>query len=70
MKKKDLLNLKNKSAGELGDLARDLSLQIIRAKMELSLHKAKNTNIAKGLKKTLAQALTIKRAKELTVANK
>lgn len=70
MKKKDLQNLKSKTATELADLSRDLSLQIIRAKMELSLHKAKNTNIAKGLKKTLAQALTIKRAKELAAAIK
>ncbi|KKU90145.1 MAG: hypothetical protein UY21_C0026G0016 [Microgenomates group bacterium GW2011_GWA1_48_10] len=65
MKKKDLTSLTSKSPAELAALRQDLTGQITRARMEIAMHKAKNTNIAKNLKKTLAQLLTIKREKEL-----
>lgn len=48
MKKKDLTNLK----------AADLRAQINRAQMEIATRRSKNTNVAKNLKKTLAQVLT------------
>ena len=65
MKKKDLNNLKNKSAGELETLTGEMSMQINKAQMDLVSHRAKNTNIVKNLKKTLAQALTFKAEKQL-----
>lgn len=65
MKKKDLGNLKTKSVGELESMAGDLNAQIARAKMDMTLHKAKNTNAAKSLKKTLAQVLTFQKITQL-----
>lgn len=48
MKKKDLATIK----------VDDLRAQIAKAQMEISTKRAKNTNAAKNLKKTLAQVLT------------
>lgn len=70
MKKKDLNDLKNKSEVELEKMVVDLSLQIGKAKMDLKMHRAKNTNGAKNLKKTLAQVLTIKNLKQLNTKTK
>lgn len=65
MKKKDFTDLKNKTTAELAKLANDLYGEITKAKMELSLHKAKNTNQVKIFKGDLAKTLTIKREKEI-----
>lgn len=48
MKKKDLTNVK----------VDELRAQISKVQMELATRRSKNTNVAKNLKKTLAQVLT------------
>ncbi len=48
MKKKDLTNIN----------IDELRTQIGKAQMEISTRRAKNTNVAKNLKKTLARVLT------------
>lgn len=65
MKKKDLTSLKNKTIPELVTAAGDLATQITKAQMDLAMRKIKNVNAVKSLKKFLAQALSIKREKEL-----
>ncbi len=55
MKKKDLTNIN----------VSDLRAQIAKAQMEIVTRKAKNTNAAKNLKRTLAQKLT-----ELNISKK
>ena len=67
MKNKDLKDLKNKTVAELDVMAGKTRAEIIRAKMELAMRRAKNTNVAKNLKRNLAQILTIR--KELEHAN-
>lgn len=62
MKKKDLTDLQGKSETELNTLAEKTRMAIAKAKMDLKMHKAKNTNIVSNLRKTLAQILTIKNA--------
>lgn len=44
---------------------KDLSDQIVKAKIELIMHKTKNTNIVKNLHRDLARALTSEREREL-----
>ena len=63
MKKKDLLELQGKTAIELDKLVLKIRMDMVKAKMELKMRKSKNTNIVSGLKKSLAQILTIKNAK-------
>lgn len=65
MKKKDTIDLKNKTVAELAKLADDLRGAVTKAKMELSLHKVKNTNQTKILKINLAKILSLKREKEI-----
>ncbi|MCL4397817.1 50S ribosomal protein L29 [Patescibacteria group bacterium] len=67
MKQKDLDDLKNKTVEELEAMAAKTRTEIIKTKMELSMRHSKNTNLAKNLKKNLAQILTIR--KELEHAN-
>ena len=67
MKNKDLKDLKNKTVAELDVMAGKTRAEIIRAKIELAMRRAKNTNVAKNLKRNLAQILTIR--KELEHAN-
>jgi ribosomal protein L29 len=63
MKKKDLLELQGKTAPELDNLVLKIRMDMVKAKMELKMRKSKNTNVVSGLKKSLAQILTIKNAK-------
>ncbi len=63
MKKKDLLELQGKTAIELDKLVLKIRMDMVKAKMELKMRKSKNTNVVSGLKKSLAQILTIKNAK-------
>ena len=63
MKKKDLSDLQGKTVIELEKLVAKTRLEMVKAKMELKMRKAKNTNIVSALKKSLAQILTIKNAK-------
>lgn len=65
MNKKDLGNIQTKSDAELESMASDLRGQINRAKMDMTMHKVKNTNAAKNLRKTLAQVLTFQKVKQL-----
>ncbi len=65
MKKKDVLDLRNKTIPELGKLAGDLRSQIVKAKMEMAMRKAKNTNLAKNLRHTLKIVLNLQREKEI-----
>lgn len=60
MKIKDLSDLKLKTAVELETMADKIRMDIIKAKMDLKMHKQKNTNIAKNLRRNLAQILTVK----------
>lgn len=59
MKKKDLNDLRNKTTGELNILIAATREKIVKARMDLVTHRSKNTNVAKNLKKDLAQMLTI-----------
>ena len=59
MKQKDLNDLRNKTKPELQSLIAKTRKDIAVAKMELFMHRSKNTNAAKNLKKNLAQMLTI-----------
>ena len=59
MKKKDLSDLRAKTKIELEAMAVKTRLDIVKAQMELKMHKTKNTNLVSNLKKTLAQILTI-----------
>lgn len=43
---------------DLAQTPADLRLQIVKARLELELHKIKNTNVVKNLRRKLAQALT------------
>lgn len=63
MKKKDLLELQGKTVPELDKLVLKIRMDMVKAKMELKMRKSKNTNVVSGLKKSLAQILTIKNAK-------
>lgn len=69
MKKKDLNDLKTKSAAELKSLILSLRADINRGRMELAMHKVKNTNFVKNLKKSLAQAKTYLTQKQLEGGN-
>ncbi len=69
MKKKDLIGLRSKSVKELETTVADLRAQLIRAKMDQSLRKTKNTNLAKNINKTIAQILTTKKEKELNTSH-
>lgn len=62
MKKKDLNDLRNKSLPELETLIAKTRAGITGGKMELAMHRAKNTNVVKLLRKNLAQMLTICKA--------
>jgi len=62
MKKKDLTDLRGKTAIELNALAEKTRLAIVKAKMELQMRKSKNTNAVSNLRKSLAQILTICKA--------
>lgn len=63
MKKKDLQELQGKTTVELDRLVLKIRMDMVKAKMELKMRKSKNTNVVSGLKKSLAQVLTIKNAK-------
>lgn len=65
MKKKDVTDLRNKTLPELEKLSGELRSQITKAQMEMAMRKAKNTNLAKNLKRTLNVTLSIKREKEI-----
>jgi len=65
MKKKDLLELRKKSLAELGNLAREKSMQIIKTKAEMLSGKEKNLKKVKNLKNELSKILTIAREKEI-----
>ncbi len=61
MKQKDLTDLKNKSQAELATIVAKTRADIVKAKMDLEMHRAKNTNLVKNLRKNLAQMLGIRK---------
>ncbi len=65
MKKKDLTSLKAKSKDELQKQVTELRLSLIKAELDLSARRLKNTNLPKTIKKNLAQVLTLIQEKEL-----
>ncbi len=65
MKKKDIAELKNKTAAELSKLVVDLEVQINKASMDLATRKNKNTNLRSNLKQKLATVLSISREIEV-----
>lgn len=67
MKAKDKNDLKSKTVAELDKLGVDFAGQIVKSKMELALHKIKDTNKIKNLKINLARVLSLKQEK--TYAN-
>lgn len=60
MKQKDLNDLRNKTVAELESLAAKTRDEITKAKMDMAMHRSKNTNIVSKLRKDLAQTLTVK----------
>jgi ribosomal protein L29 len=61
MKKKDLNDLRNRTAAEIDSMVAKTKEEIVKAKMEIASKKSKNLNIAKNLRKNLAQMLTIRK---------
>ena len=59
MKKADLNNLRAKTKVELEKMANQLRIDVTKAKMDLKMRRTKNTNLAKNLRRNLAQILTI-----------
>ncbi len=65
MKRKNVADLRNKTVAELDKAMVDLTSQLVKAQQELALHKVKNTNIVKHIRRDLAQMLTIKTERQL-----
>lgn len=59
MKKKDLNDLRNKTAAELETLAAKTRGEIVKARLDLAMRRSKNTNVVSNLRKNLAQTLTV-----------
>lgn len=66
MKKKDLVDLKNKSAKELAAKAQEISKSIVDIRLEMKLGKVNNVHSANAKRKELAKVLTIHRDQALT----
>lgn len=64
MKHKDITDLKNKTVPELEKLAQDIQLEIAKAKMQVTMRKVKNTNLAKNMRRHLSVILSTKQEKE------
>lgn len=58
MKKKDLIDLKNKSALDLRRKIKDIQLEMTNSILELKMGKVKNVHEANTKRKDLARALT------------
>ncbi len=61
MKQKDLSELKNKTLAEVDVMVAKIKVEVVKAKLDLEMHRAKNTNFCRNLKKNLAQMLTIRK---------
>jgi len=59
MKKADLNNLRAKTKVELEKMANQLRIDVTKANMDLKMRRSKNTNVAKNLRRNLAQILTV-----------
>jgi len=70
MKKKDLTEIKSKQIKEIMAKVRDLEKEKVNFQIELSMGKTKNVHGVAGIKKTIAQTLTIVRQKLILEADK
>ncbi len=70
MKKKDLTEIKSKQIKEIMAKVRDLEKEKVNFQIELSMGKTKNVHAVAGIKKTIAQTLTIARQKLILEADK
>ncbi|MBI3888023.1 50S ribosomal protein L29 [Candidatus Microgenomates bacterium] len=61
MKLKDLNDLRNKTTAEIDVLVAKIRTEISKGEMDLKMHRNKNTNLVKNLKKNLAQMLSIRK---------
>ncbi len=61
MKQKDLSELKNKTLAEVDVMVAKIKVEVVKAKLDLEMHRAKNTNVVKNLRKNLAQMLSIRK---------
>lgn len=59
MKKKQLKEIKNKTAEELEKLVKETKAQLSKLKLEALSGKNKNKRLGKSLRKEIAQVLTI-----------
>ncbi|KKR78042.1 MAG: hypothetical protein UU23_C0004G0024 [Candidatus Curtissbacteria bacterium GW2011_GWA1_40_9] len=69
MKKRELINLKNKSLKDLISLVGDMKKTITESKLELKLSRVKNVHETNRKQKELAQILTFIRIKQLEDEN-
>ncbi|MDP3888488.1 MAG: 50S ribosomal protein L29 [bacterium] len=65
MKKKAIIELRQKSVQELQKLSKELRNQIVKLKMESQMEKTKNHRMLSRTRDDLARVLTILRANEL-----
>lgn len=61
MKRKDLNDWRNKTGAEVDVFISKIRGDITMARLELASRKSKNTNLAKNLRRNLAQMLTIRK---------
>ena len=65
MKKKDIISLRSKGAGELAKLVGQMRLEIVKTKVNISASKEKNLKKVKNLRHDLAQTLSLMREKQI-----
>jgi ribosomal protein L29 len=65
MKKNKLAEFKAKGAGEIKAELAKIKEQLVKFRLDLSTGKVKNVRLGRQLRRDLAQAQTIARAKEL-----
>ncbi len=70
MKKKELTEMKSKQIKDVLAKVRDLEKEKVNFQIELSMGKTKNVHGVAGIKKTIAQTLTIARQKLILEADK
>jgi ribosomal protein L29 len=70
MKKKDLTEIKLKQTKDILAKVRDLEKEKVNFQIELAMGKTKNVHGVAGIKKTIAQTLTIARQKLILEADK
>ncbi|MFZ5932976.1 MAG: 50S ribosomal protein L29 [Patescibacteria group bacterium] len=65
MKKKDLIELRNKKIADLKKLAQEKDLELTKAGVKIADKSEKNLKKVKNIRRELAQVLTVTREKEI-----